>query len=150
MPEDLKVSQISSSLLPPPFRGLHSPGVRKHCQIIFACYFRKLSIVRMRQGSGQHTSGRISGMSGTQVKHQECHTFRQHVNMSDTQAARQICQAFMQNVRCVRHSGRTSGMWNLQEEHMSGMLALQTDCQYVRHSRKVARMEHENRQHIFR
>ena len=45
MPEDLKVSQISSSPLPPPFRGLHSPGVRKHCQIIFACYFRKSSIV---------------------------------------------------------------------------------------------------------
>ena len=35
MPEDLKVSQIGSSPLPPPFRGLHSPGVRKHCQIIF-------------------------------------------------------------------------------------------------------------------
>ena len=44
MPEDLKVSQIRSSQLPPPFRGLHSPGVRKHCQIIFACYFRKSSI----------------------------------------------------------------------------------------------------------
>ena len=44
MPEDLKVSQIGSSPLPPPFRGLHSPGVRKHCQIIFACYFRKSSI----------------------------------------------------------------------------------------------------------
>ena len=45
MPEDLKLSQIGSSQLPPPFRGLHSPGVRKHCQIIFACYFRKSSIV---------------------------------------------------------------------------------------------------------
>ena len=44
MPEDLKLSQIGSSQLPPPFRGLHSPGVRKHCQIIFACYFRKSSI----------------------------------------------------------------------------------------------------------
>ena len=44
MPEDLKVSQIGSSQLPPLFRGLHSPGVRKHCQIIFACYFRKSSI----------------------------------------------------------------------------------------------------------
>ena len=44
MPEDLKLSQISSFQLPPPFRGLHSPGVRKHCQIVFACYFRKLSI----------------------------------------------------------------------------------------------------------
>ena len=44
MPEDLKLSQISSSQLPPPFRGLHSPGVRKHCQITFACYFRKSSI----------------------------------------------------------------------------------------------------------
>ena len=41
MPEDLKVSQIVSSPLPPPFRGLHSLGVRKYCQIIFACYFRK-------------------------------------------------------------------------------------------------------------
>ena len=46
MPEDLKLSQIGSSQLPPPFRGLHSPGVRKHCQIIFACYFRKSSIER--------------------------------------------------------------------------------------------------------
>ena len=46
MPEDLKVSQIGSSQRPPPFRGLHSPGVRKHCQIIFACYFRKSSIVK--------------------------------------------------------------------------------------------------------
>ena len=45
MPEELKLSQIGSSQLPPPFRGLHSPGVRKHCQIIFACYFRKSSIV---------------------------------------------------------------------------------------------------------
>ena len=44
MPEDLKLSQIGSSQLPPPFRGLHSPRVRKHCQIIFACYFQKLSI----------------------------------------------------------------------------------------------------------
>ena len=43
MPEDLKVSQIGSSPLPPPFRGLQSPGDRKHCQIIFACYFRKSS-----------------------------------------------------------------------------------------------------------
>ena len=41
MPEDLKLSQIGSSQPLPPFRGLHSPGVRKHCQIIFACYFRK-------------------------------------------------------------------------------------------------------------
>ena len=46
MPEDLKLSQIGSSQLPPPFRGLHSPGVRKHCQIIFACYFQKSSISR--------------------------------------------------------------------------------------------------------
>ena len=45
MPEDLKLSQIDSSQLPPPFRGLHSHGVRKHYQIIFACYFRKSSIV---------------------------------------------------------------------------------------------------------
>ena len=44
MPEDLKMSQIGSSPLPPPFRGLHSPAVRKHCQIIYACYFRKSSI----------------------------------------------------------------------------------------------------------
>ena len=44
MPEDLKLSQIGSSQLPPPFRWLHSPGVRKHRQIIFACYFRKSSI----------------------------------------------------------------------------------------------------------
>ena len=45
MPEDLKLSQIGSSQLPPPFRGLHTPGVQKHCQIIFACYFRKSSVV---------------------------------------------------------------------------------------------------------
>ena len=44
MPEDLKLSQIGSSQLPIPFRGLHSPRLRKHCQIIFACYFRKSSI----------------------------------------------------------------------------------------------------------
>ena len=31
MPENLKLSQIGSSLLPPPFRVLHSPWVRKHC-----------------------------------------------------------------------------------------------------------------------
>ena len=29
MPEDLKLLQIGFSQLPPPFRGLHSPGVRK-------------------------------------------------------------------------------------------------------------------------
>ena len=39
MPEDLKVSQIGSSPLPPPF----SKKI-EHCQIIFACYFRKSSI----------------------------------------------------------------------------------------------------------
>ena len=39
------MSQIGSSPLPPPFRGLHSPEVRKQCQIIFACSFRKSSIV---------------------------------------------------------------------------------------------------------
>ena len=48
MPEDLKLSQIGSSQLPPPFRGLHSPGVRKHCQIIFACYFWKSSITSLK------------------------------------------------------------------------------------------------------
>ena len=47
MPEDLELSQIGSSQLSPPFRGLHSPGVRKHCQIIFACYFRKSSVIVM-------------------------------------------------------------------------------------------------------
>ena len=36
MSEDLKLSQIGTSQLPPPFRGLHSPGVRKHCQITMA------------------------------------------------------------------------------------------------------------------
>ena len=45
MPKDLNPSLIGSSQLPPPFRGIHSPGVRKHCQIIFACYFRKSCIV---------------------------------------------------------------------------------------------------------
>ena len=44
MPEDLKLSQIGYPPQPPPSRGLHSPGVRKHCQMIFACYFRKSSI----------------------------------------------------------------------------------------------------------
>ena len=44
MPGDLKLSQIGYSPLPPPFREFHSPGIRKHCQIIFACYFRKLSV----------------------------------------------------------------------------------------------------------
>ena len=48
MPDDLKVSQIGSSPLPLPFRGLHSPGVRKHCQIILACYFSKLSVTALR------------------------------------------------------------------------------------------------------
>ena len=42
MPEDLKLSQIGSSQLPPPFRGLHSPGVRNNCQIIFVCYFPEI------------------------------------------------------------------------------------------------------------
>ena len=46
MPVDLKLSQIGSSPLLPPFRGPHSPGVRKHYQIIFACYFRISSIRR--------------------------------------------------------------------------------------------------------
>ena len=56
MPEDLKVSQIGSSPMPPPFRGLHSPGVRKHCQIIFACYFRKSSItVQCSVWEARHT-----------------------------------------------------------------------------------------------
>ena len=48
MPEDLKLSQIGSSQLPPPFRGFQSPRVRKHCQIIFACYFQKSSIRNQR------------------------------------------------------------------------------------------------------
>ena len=51
MPEDIKLSQIGSSQLPPPLRGLHSPGVRKHCQIIFACYFRKSSIAMVPHAS---------------------------------------------------------------------------------------------------
>ena len=49
MPKALKLSQIGSSQLLPPFRGLHSPEVRKHCQIIFACYFRKSSIGTTRR-----------------------------------------------------------------------------------------------------
>ena len=66
MPEDLKLSQISSFQLPPPFRGLHSPGVRKHCQIVFACYFRKLSIRFWRPISSngpQVSSGGGGGVS---------------------------------------------------------------------------------------
>ena len=50
LPEDLKLSQVGSSPLPPPFRELHSPAVRKHCQIIFACYFRKSSIGYASEG----------------------------------------------------------------------------------------------------
>ena len=61
MPEDLKLSQIGSSQLPTPFRGLHSPGVRKHCQIIFACYFRKSSIA-----SGKHVA-RTADQSAAQA-----------------------------------------------------------------------------------
>ena len=53
MPEDPKLLQIGSSPVPPPFRGLHSPGVRKHCQIIFACYFRKSSITQLLVLAGQ-------------------------------------------------------------------------------------------------
>ena len=33
MPEDLKLSQIGSSQLPPPFRGLHTPGVKKKLKL---------------------------------------------------------------------------------------------------------------------
>ena len=46
--------QIGSCQLPPPFRGLHSPRVRKHCQIIFACYFRN----RLFCGHSMPTSSR--------------------------------------------------------------------------------------------
>ena len=69
MPEDLKLSQIGSSPLPPPFRGLHSPGVRKHSQIIFACYFRKSSIpkligvLRDRKWESQESRVCIAGFS---------------------------------------------------------------------------------------
>ena len=52
MPQDLKLSQIGSSPLPPSFGGLHSPGVRKYCQIIFVCYFPKSSIVELWWPSG--------------------------------------------------------------------------------------------------
>ena len=58
MPEDLILSQIGSSQLPPPFRGLHSPGVRKHCQIIFACYSRKSTIMGFIQAGGYHVGWR--------------------------------------------------------------------------------------------
>ena len=62
MPEDLKVSQISSSPLPPPFRGLHSPGVRKHCQIIFTCYFWKSSVKTVV--SAMHKFSQPNGIPG--------------------------------------------------------------------------------------
>ena len=46
------------------FRGLHSPGVRKHGQIIFACYFRKSSIVcgglNARTGSKNGTTDMLT------------------------------------------------------------------------------------------
>ena len=46
MPEDLKtVADRLFSAAALHSGGLHSPGVRKHCQIIFACYFRKYSIL---------------------------------------------------------------------------------------------------------
>ena len=68
MPEDLKLSQIDSSQLPPPFRGLHSPGVRKHCQIIFACYFRKSSISAT---TVFHCGSAIHGGMGISLQSQE-------------------------------------------------------------------------------
>ena len=40
MPEDLKLSQIGSSQLPPPFRGLHSPGFP---EIVYCAYVLLLS-----------------------------------------------------------------------------------------------------------
>ena len=79
MLEDLKLSQISSS--PLPFRGHHSPGVRKHCQIIFARYFRKSSILRgtaiVRHSPHHNLSGersapsrdhKVHGMKQEQIK----------------------------------------------------------------------------------
>ena len=46
MPDDLKVSQIGSSPLPPPFRGLHSPGVKKKkLSNYLRLLFRKSSII---------------------------------------------------------------------------------------------------------
>ena len=53
MPEDLKLSQIGSSQLPPPFRGLHSPGVRKHSnylcllfpEIVYYLHCLKLALI---------------------------------------------------------------------------------------------------------
>ena len=68
MPEDLKLSQIGSSPLPPPFRGLHSPGVRKHCQIIFACYFRKSSIGYAFQGEPLISVRKSLMLSASSVK----------------------------------------------------------------------------------
>ena len=67
MPEDLKLSQIGSSQLPPPFRGLHSPGVRKHCQIIFACYFRKSSITTTTIPTVSNACVTISGLLNLKV-----------------------------------------------------------------------------------
>ena len=49
MPKDLKPSLIGSSQLQPPFRGIHPPGVRKHCQIIFAWNRLLLVTVRNKQ-----------------------------------------------------------------------------------------------------
>ena len=68
MPGDLKLSQIGYSPLPPPFRGLHSPGVRKRCQIIFACYFWKSSI---GENSGRSNVFSLQAWS-SQVKMQLC------------------------------------------------------------------------------
>ena len=72
MPEDLKLSQIGSSQLPPPFRGLHSPGLRKHCQIIFACYFRKSSI--RKQPATEVTTKTKNSKDCANTSH--CYSFR--------------------------------------------------------------------------
>ena len=67
MPEGLKLLQIGSSQLPPPFRGLHSPRVRKHCQIIFACYFRKSSITKTIYSGPTTADKRITQLSPLNV-----------------------------------------------------------------------------------
>ena len=118
MPEDLKLSQIGSSPLPPPFRGLHSPRVRKHCQIIFACYFRKSSIWKKSlisyraDGEGSQTDRKrfvmdVISRHKEEVDDVELHVLGCRVDMSGTNCDQcrsmvQCCFTPTETVRLIR------------------------------------------------